>query len=181
MKEIEGWILTFVYVAIAMSLMQARRPKFSRSIGTGDIPLQWFRLNDGDMESMFVKTAYFGAGATFKECGFAVPDQCLEKMVAILLLTKPRADGSTLVCITQSFATRIYDEMWAEFETKGGAVKWLDKRSWIATADDDMMANQVDALTVTEGGLSCIVTHQADNTGGNRTRYDVTLGFQDSL
>lgn len=63
MNEINGWILTIVYLAIAMSLMQARKPKFSRSIGTGDIPLQWFRLNVGDMESMFVKNRIFRSGS----------------------------------------------------------------------------------------------------------------------
>tara|TARA_R100000655_G_scaffold2923_1_gene11140 strand:+ start:1671 stop:2216 length:546 start_codon:yes stop_codon:yes gene_type:complete len=181
MNENMAWLVVIIYAMIGVSLLAARKPKFSRSIGAGDIPLQWFRLAVGERESMFIKTAYFGNGATFRECGFSVPDSCVEKMVAIVMLATPRTDGSTILLFTQSFATRIYDSMWEEFEAKGGAVKWLDKRSWIATADDDKMTEQVDAFTVPDGSMQIVVDHNKDASNGNRTRYDVTLGFQDPL
>ena len=181
MNENLGPALVILYGVISMLVLQARKPKFSRTIGTGEIPLQWFRLTVGDVESLYVKTAYFGHGATFKECGFSIPDTAMEKVVAILLLAKPRADGSTLICVTQSFGTRIYDEMWSEFEKKGGCVKWLDKRSWIATSDDEKMQQEIDAFTIPEGGLNCVISHEPDAANGSRTRYDVKLGFQDSL
>ena len=181
MKEEIGPMLVIVYAVISMLVLQARKPKFSRTIGTGEIPLQWFRLSVGDVESLHVKTAYFGIGKTFKECGFSIPDTAVEKTVAILLLASPRSDGSTLICVTQSFGTRIYDEMWTEFDKKGGAVKWLDKRSWIATSDDEKMQAEVDAFCIPEGGLNCIISHEQDIANGSRTRYDVKLAFQDSL
>jgi hypothetical protein len=136
MEQTTVWLM--VVLATILSLgMTARQPRWEVSERSGiGAAIHWFSLAKGNEIGMSIRQLYFGTGGQFRDAGYMVPNDCIEKLccviVAVSQITTINSKGESvwMTCLmTQGCVGDLYLE----------AMKGIGSGSMLWIPESDLM------------------------------------------
>lgn len=166
---------------IALCLTAKRQPRFEvpdeRRNGAN---VHWFSLVKDSEAEVRIKQIYFGIGQQFIDAGWNIPNNCFDRMIALVIaqseLVTVNAKGEqtwSMSFITQGPVGDIYRDCWKGVE--GKQMKWIESKNLIAPPNLAVELDDFDAFEP-NGSFDSrfVIRHEAHPTNVSRSMYRLT-------
>lgn len=174
-------VIAIVLAIMAMCLTANRKPRFEvpKERGNG-ANVHWFSLVRDSEAEVRIKQIYFGIGQQFIDAGWNIPNNCFDRMIALVIaqseLVTVNAKGEqtwSMSFITQGPVGDLYRDCWKGVE--GLQMKWIDSKDLIAPPNLSIELDEMDAFEPNGAYNSrFVIRHEAHPTNVSRSMYRLT-------